>query len=337
MRSCGRVVASWFHVRVGTPTVSETNRESLGARVGRRVRKSANRHLLPTSERVLPRQLQPGAQGPVFILGAPRGGTTLLMQVLARCLDISYLSNRHAAWFGAPALVERFARPSLNPSTEVRSEHGRTSGAAEPSECADWWYRFFPKDPAYVERFQISAHQRSALTRSVATLRNAAGERPVVFKNLYASFRIKELTLDFPEAKFIVVSRDLVDQAHSLLETRQQVNGGFGEWWSMRPPGGDDLSSLSPAQQVIEQVVRVHAIIERDLVDCGVSDDRILRVGYEDFCAAPRSWISAMADFTSARVRPQALDALPGEFSRRREVRIPGATYEEVVQHASRY
>ena len=43
---------------------------------------------------------------PIFIVGPPRSGTTLVYQALIEYLDVGYLSNFHGWFWGAPSWVE---------------------------------------------------------------------------------------------------------------------------------------------------------------------------------------------------------------------------------------
>ena len=42
---------------------------------------------------------------PIFIIGAPRSGSTLLLQAIIEVFDLGYISNCHCNWYGAPALA----------------------------------------------------------------------------------------------------------------------------------------------------------------------------------------------------------------------------------------
>lgn len=289
-----------------------------------------NEAVLPGLECVLPHNAKIlDARPPTFVLGAPRCGSTLLIQLLSSNLEISYLSNRHARFYGCPALVERFAPPSADRNRAHMSDHGRTQGPAGPAECGQWWYRFFPQKPAYVERGGLGPRARESFIRSLAALA-AASSQPFVFKNLYASLRIHEIASAVPMAKFIVLSRDTVDQAHSVLEGRRKVNGDFGRWWSMRPPSPESLEELRPAQQVVEQILQTHRVIDNDLSASEVPESQIMRLHYEDLCSDPAASIKTVGDFIGASVRTDAISRLPQKFERRREVRIPADLYQDV-------
>ena len=54
---------------------------------------------------------------PIFILGAPRCGSTLFFQSLVVEYNFSYLSNLHCRLFGAPWLIDQF--------TDVKHKYGQ--------------------------------------------------------------------------------------------------------------------------------------------------------------------------------------------------------------------
>ncbi len=262
------------------------------------------------------------AHPPVFIVGAPRCGSTLLMQVLLRHLEVSYLSNRHARFWGAPVVVERFARPEVDPSDPFTSHHGATANPAGPSESAKWWYRFFPRDPVAVERGQLSARRRTSFSRSLAALTEAAGQ-PLLFKNLYVSLRILEIARIVPESRFIHLKRDVADNAHSLLEARYSANGNYQDWFSLPPPGWEEMCSAAPATQVVWQIWTTNDLIERHLGEHRSHSGRVLALDYEDFCARPRATIAKVGDAFQIPLRTQELATLPTSFPMRTEIRIP--------------
>lgn len=274
-------------------------------------------YLLPHSEDWLRRC------PPVFIIGAPRCGSTLLSQCVVQSLQVGYISNRHASFFGAPALIQYLAPPHLG-AFEFDSLHGRTEGAAQPSECGEWWYRFFPRFPTYVDDGQLKPRRRRAFVRALASLTASSG-RPVVMKNLYASARIREISSAIPTARYIVLRRDVADNACSLLRARFVAQQDYSRWFSLLPPGADDLLSADPATQVVGQVRLVNAMIERDLRRSGVPGDQILELRYEDFCADPHSSIRRISDFVGSGFREGRPGSapLPRTFEIRRETRIP--------------
>src|SRR5439155_14834089 len=79
---------------------------------------------------------EPLRHPPIFIVGPPRTGSTLLYQLVAARFDVGYLSNRHCRLYGAPSRVER--RHETEATLELTSRYGRTTSPNAPSECAEY-------------------------------------------------------------------------------------------------------------------------------------------------------------------------------------------------------
>ena len=235
---------------------------------------------------------------PLLIVGAPRSGSTLLYQLAVERFDVAYLSNLHCRYFGAPSFAQRIAGGRVEDRTaSYASVHGQTAGDAEPSECGPFWYRFFRKSPQYTPLDEVDPAQLRRLRAAVRALGDAAG-RPPVFKNLVCSLRLGPIGAALPEARFLFVRRDLGDNAQSLLAARKRIHGDYTTWWSVEPPRIDQLRSLPPHEQVVEQIRAVEAVIQADRDVLG--PERFLELRYEDVCDDPRQALREVADFAGA-------------------------------------
>ena len=87
----------------------------------------------------------------------------------------------------------------------------------------------------------------------MARFADAAG-RPLVFKNLYCSLRLEPIAHALPEALFVVMHRDQIENARSILAGRMRRSGDYAAWWSAEPPGIEEIRRLSPVRQVVEQL-----------------------------------------------------------------------------------
>jgi hypothetical protein len=289
-----------------------------------RTRRLANRALglYDTRSSGVPEPLQT----PILIVGAPRSGSTLLYQVMVERFDLAYISNRHCRWHGAPSLVERRVRGSRHAAT-YSSYLGVETGATAPSECGGYWYRFFPRSPHYVSLDAVEPAKLSGLRRSVARFGAAAG-RPIVFKNLYCSLRLEPIAAALPEALFVVIERDLLDNARSLLASRMRRSGGYAEWWSAEPPGIERLRALPPEQQVVEQVRGIAGVIASARERIGA--DRFLNVSYESLCEDPAATTAAIGEFCALRgTRLAVRGEIPQRFGR-----PPGAAIDAALESA---
>ena len=237
---------------------------------------------------------------PIFVVGAPRSGSTLLYQLLTDRFDVGYLANGHARRPGAPSLVERrrgLVRGRRAELGDYRSSYGGTTGELGASECGPFWYRFFPRRPHYVPADAFSTASGRELRAAIGAFVEACG-RPVVYKNLYNTARMEAIAAALPEALFIAIHRDLLANARSLLDGRKHVTGGYDNWWSVEPPGIEHLQQLPAHEQVVEQVRALDALVAR--VEASIGPERVLHLAYEDLCADPQAQLERIAAFAAA-------------------------------------
>ena len=272
---------------------------------------------------------------PIFFLGAPRSGSTLAIQVITDVLEVGYLSNRHAQFYGAPGSAEKIFHPTrCRQSSDYRSNYGVTEGWHAPAEAGLWWYRFFRRCPAYVRIDEVKEKKMIAFRRSVASLTNAF-DRPVFFKNLYASLRIQAISHYFPESLFIVMHRNEVENGHSLLEARFKAFSNYNTWWSMEPPEVKKLKRFQPHEQVIEQIRHIHATIENDLLLANVESFRRYDLRYEEFCSDPKAEITKIKDFLGRnRCSVNYKSTPPSHFDCRKIVRIDESLHKAMQNYA---
>jgi len=263
---------------------------------------------------------------PIFLIGAPRSGSTLAYQVVTDRFDVGYLANGHARWPGGPSIVER-RRHLISQRTgalgDFRSAFGATEGDLGPSECGPFWYRFFPRTPHHVPAAEFPDAARAEFRAAVGAFIEACA-RPVVFKNLYCTTRIDAIAAALPEALFIVIDRDLVDNARSLLNGRLRNVGSYDQWWSVEPPGIEQLRTLPPHEQVIGQVRAIDALITAEQQTIGST--RVLHVAYEDLCADTHAQLERIALFVAAAGEPlRVRGEVPESFPRTDSSHLPAA------------
>jgi Sulfotransferase family len=236
----------------------------------------------------------------IFVVGAPRSGSTLLYQLLTDRFDVGYLANGHARSPGAPSLVERrrgLIRGRTGAIGDYESRFGGTAGDLGPSECGPFWYRFFPRRPHYVAADGFPTAEQRRLRAAVGAFVDAC-HRPVVYKNLYSTARMDALAATLPEALFIAIHRDLAANARSLLAGRPHAVGSYDAWWSVEPPEIERLRELPPQEQVVEQVRSLDALIDR--IERAIGSERVLHLSYEKLCADPHAELDRVAAFAAS-------------------------------------
>ena len=274
---------------------------------------------------------------PIFVIGAPRSGSTLITQVITDAFDIGYLSNLHCQFFGAPVLADKLFHPlSVKKPSEYTSEYGSTKRAYAPAECGKFWYRFFRRTPAYVTIDDVKNNKMNCFRRTVSVLTKSQ-DRPVLFKNLFATLRIRPINKYIPEALFIIIKRDEVDNGHSILHSRMKVHGDYSIWWSVPPPNVKTLERLPPEQQVIEQIRKLYALIEKDVEEGEMDAVRFLTINYEAFCSDVQGQLERIDKlFQMNGMKIKRLFNVPTTFTKVNKIKIDTGLYKKMVDYSER-
>jgi hypothetical protein len=156
------------------------------------------------------------------------------------------------------------------------------------------------------------------MRRTVAGLANLF-DAPFINKNVMHSNRLRLMDSIWPDALFIEVRRDVVDNARSIIRA-ERANGGpkkcGDEWWSVRPRLAEQYAGTSEAQRAVTQVIGVGRDITEDMTSLG--QDRLLSIDYTNLCASPGTTLDVIAGFLGERgCSPMKRFAIPGRFSRR--------------------
>ncbi|MFO7603913.1 MAG: sulfotransferase [Gammaproteobacteria bacterium] len=230
----------------------------------------------------------PGIPQPLFIVGPPRSGTTLLYQLVAQHFNVAYMTAPLAYAHGASNLITRLLKPILGrPKPIFTSNYGSVKGLFSPSEHAHFWYQWFPENATmghYHSPYQLDTDSYTDLRNCLDSLA-AITNRPWVFKNLYIGISAGVIARILPEARFLFVRRDPMMVFQSLLRGRMQHDGQ--QWWSVKPPHYREWLNLPLWQQVTRQVFYSEAIPLRDLEH--FAQNRVLEINYTDLCEDPHS------------------------------------------------
>lgn len=236
---------------------------------------------------------QPLKHQPVFIIGAPRTGSTIVYQALTNLYDVLYIDN----------LVCKFCRNLFfgfrldykifkdKPHDNYEADHGNTGryGLHAPSECGGFWYRWLPRDHHFIGNDEITDAMVVQIRREIAAVINYF-DKPLVFKNLNAGQRIRLLARCFPEARFVFITRDPLYTAQSILGAKRRIGIADDCFWSVMPKNVDRLKKLDPYAQIANQVYSIEKQIyqDRSMIRPGhffqlnyneLSIDEIMRLG----------------------------------------------------------
>ena len=216
--------------------------------------------------------------GIVFIVGAPRTGTTLLYQILTNMINVGYLSNLfyHSLLSGI-VLHERIF--GSRPHNNFTSDNGRTRRWIDVNESGKFWYQWYPKDvPKLTDEILFGID----FSTMVGTIRNIQLKlkKPLVFKNQTSSQRVRSFARLFPGSIFVHVIRDPLPVARSIIRQRRRFLGSQEKWLSLKPENYEEIKDLDYVEQVVRQIHGVDGMIRSAFDE--LNTNRCMTVRYED-------------------------------------------------------
>lgn len=234
---------------------------------------------------------------PVFIIGAPRTGSTILYQTLLSCYNFSFFSNLSVLFYKSPALINKILSKfncSYNPQN-FKSSYGYTQGVCSPSEAGqiiDYWFGKNLKDLLFNE---LSLDEVIATIYTIQETNHA----PVLIKNLNLSFKIADLQKIFPKAIFIHIKRSPIYTAQSIYVARNKINHDVNRWWSISVPGKHDFEKLPPFLQIMNQIKVTDEYIEEHINKN--KELNYIVVSYEEFIADYEKLLSKIVKFINKK------------------------------------
>jgi len=203
---------------------------------------------------------------PIFIIGAPRSGSTILYQMLTKSLKCSYVNNLICMFsynikFGF--WLSNFIFKDKKHNSFV-STYGNTNNLDAPSECGKFWYRWFSREKDYIIEENFGAKNVETLRRTINDVMSIT-EKPLVFKNLQNGQRLDVLKKAFPNAKYVYIKRSPLFIIQSVLLARKDLNFSEDYWWSVKPKEFQDLKKKDYLQKIVGQIFYSLRQIEEDL------------------------------------------------------------------------
>jgi hypothetical protein len=216
---------------------------------------------------------------PVFIVSAPRSGSTLLFETLA-CTPQVWTVGGEAHW-----LVEGF--PELSPGAPGIDSNRVEARHATPAIREGIRHRI-------LERLQGPGGE--PLSASAGVLR-------FLEKTPKNALRIPFFDAVFPDALFVFLWRDPRANISSIMEawksnrwvTYKQLEGWDGPWSMLLPPGWRALRGRPLEEVAAYQWRTANEIIADDLAALGPG--RSLMVSYEEFLKDPAAEVTRIAAF----------------------------------------
>ncbi len=254
---------------------------------------------------------------PVFVVGPPRSGTTLVYEALVGTFQFAYISNLAHRLYRTPVAATSLGMRSIDAyEPRYESKWGHVSGWAAPNEAGWVWDRWFTSHDDAVS--PAPDEKATASMRDTVGALSSLMRGPFLNKNVNHSVWMPYLAQAFPGATFVEVRRGAVESARSMLKARRDEGGDkhLHEWSSVKPRGWAKFSGENPETQCVAQAVLVARQIEEDAAR--LDPVQRLTISYDEFCADPaKSLEDVRWRLLKAGIPLRERRDAPGPFERR--------------------
>ena len=227
------------------------------------------------------------SMGPIFIVAAPRTGSTLLYELFISQFKSAYFSNLTNLYFPSRPILGAYLQHLLRMSHyNVRgSVYGKIPGLSSPSEGSrviSNWYG--GGHPSQVVSSEIIESKRDHFISTISAMQALFG-RPIIVKNAWNCFRIDSLQRLLPNARFVWLRRDIYFAAISDLNARYVTKGSPKAWNSATPADYHKLQSSPYWEQVVENQYSYNIAIDESLSE--LPSEQTYMLWYEDLVTEP--------------------------------------------------
>ncbi|MCW8930327.1 MAG: sulfotransferase [Gammaproteobacteria bacterium] len=237
----------------------------------------------------------------IFFCYAPRSGSTLLSQILARTNHFSYISNFTARFWEAPVTaltIEKKLgiRNISQHDSNYKSNYGLTKFVSDPHEFGFFWNKLLTStENHYIDLKKIDQQKLIFLRDQINAMRSIY-QKPFFIKNGITSYNTSFVKKLFPDAKFVFMKRELPCIVQSILTARNDFYGDSKIWWSLKPKNFNDIVNRSnnEIEEIIYQIKSIY-----DEIENGFSHQygNVFKLNYENLCENTETTLTDLYSF----------------------------------------
>lgn len=228
----------------------------------------------------------------IYIVGAPRSGTTLLYQLVCRYLPVGYINNLIARFWLKPSIGIRLSKVILGDNARKKikfeSTYGTTKDIVGPHEFGYFWRYWLQLDKSPTHKLSaehLGNLDKEGLKKTLEQEIISSFQSVIVFKNPICGLNAEFLSNIHPASLFIHIKRDFWDTVISILHARKARYGSYKAWWSLKPSSYPFNFNNNPVEEVIMQVKECRKEIDEELSKPKVKS---MEVYYETLCKNPK-------------------------------------------------
>lgn len=221
---------------------------------------------------------------PIFLIGAPRSGTSRLYKYLCKVMPVAYFAKASSALYPIRMLRSYPIATSRLPKSIFRQK-------VKPIEGDHIWNVFLPTKNHCTGEKTASPDAIRFYHKKVKSYLWYFGKTRFLNKCPRHIVRIPYLNSIFPDALFIHIIRDGRAVARSVLEKSRKYRVKF---WGAKPK---DWKSLVNKEDVVTCALQWKWLVEEARRRSHDLGSRYLEVRYEDFVANPHKVITEISEF----------------------------------------
>lgn len=219
----------------------------------------------------------------IAIVSAPRSGSTLTTQILARGTKSLYLTNFWNLLYAMP-LIGGFLSKNKTAKNNFQSNLGWVDGIYGESEGMRFWEYWIGQ--SLEEPIKKVSDLRINYIQKVFG-RLLKNNNPMILSYLGHAFSVQELRKIFPGIIFIYLKRDKMANLNSLVNVNKDR-----EWFSLKPIGWEKKKNLDTYKKCLWQYNQISSSL-----DNAYDKEDTLIVWYEDICNNPHEFLKKVQQF----------------------------------------
>lgn len=231
---------------------------------------------------------------PIFIVGAPRSGTSILFRKLGRNPELAWISNITKKYESSKFISRAIML--------FRSDH-------RPTEAKKVWKKYSRRDDGFRGREDVTPKVRRYIEKVVRINLEIFGKPRFLAKDPGNALRMDFIDEIFPDAIFIHIVRDARAVVESVVKVRRNHNGVF---WGSQSPGWRDLIELPLVEASALQWKRLVEVVLDSAKK--LPEDRYMQLRYEDFAADPAQTLRAIGEKCSLKWDEALLKEITGDI-----------------------